>query len=261
MEKLCWKGGALLAPMPAVMVSCGSPEHPNVMTVAWTGIVNTQPAKTYISLRKSRYSYDMIKNSGEFVINLTPSSLVRVCDFCGVRSGREVDKFAACGLTPVAGFSVQAPLIAQCPVNLECRVTDIVEMGSHDMFLADILSVAVDASLVDAAGRLCMEKAGLLAYVHGSYHTLGKKIGQFGFSVKKGSRNGKMPSAPPADRAGKPATGKGTSGEGTPGKDVRGRNIPGKNTQGENTHGKSAVFRGKKPFSPAEKTGRRKKDN
>ena len=185
MAKVSWKGGTLLAPLPAVMVSCGSMEKPNVLTVAWTGIINTQPPKTYISLRKSRYSYDLIKESGSFVINLVPSTLVKACDFCGVRSGRELDKFACCGLTAEKSFTVDAPSIAECPLSLECRVSEIIELGTHDMLLADILSVSVKEELIDKSGRLALEKAGLLAYVHGEYYTLGKKIGSFGYSVKK----------------------------------------------------------------------------
>jgi len=192
MEKVSWKGGALLAPLPAVMVSSGTVEKPNVMTVAWTGIINTQPSKTYISVRKSRYSYDLIKNSGSFVINLVPSTLVKACDFCGVRSGRDIDKFKFCNLTAEASFSVDAPSIAECPLSLECRVSEIIELGSHDMFLADIVSVAVKKDLIDQNGRLALEKAGLLAYVHGEYFTLGKKIGSFGYSVKKKRKPNKV---------------------------------------------------------------------
>ena len=192
MEKVSWKGGALLAPLPAVMVSSGTVEKPNVMTVAWTGIINTQPSKTYISVRKSRYSYDLIKNSGSFVINLVPSTLVKACDFCGVRSGKDTDKFKVCNLTAEASFSVDAPSIAECPLSLECRVTEIIELGSHDMFLADIVSVAVKKDLIDQNGRLALEKAGLLAYVHGEYFTLGKKIGSFGYSVKKKRKPNKV---------------------------------------------------------------------
>ena len=192
MEKVSWKGGALLAPLPAVMVSSGTVEKPNVMTVAWTGIINTQPSKTYISVRKSRYSYDLIKNSGTFVINLVSSTLVKACDFCGVRSGKDIDKFKACNLTAAESFTVEAPSIAECPLSLECRVTEIIELGSHDMFLADIVSVAVKKDLIDQNGRLALEKAGLLAYVHGEYFTLGKKIGSFGYSVKKKRKPNKV---------------------------------------------------------------------
>ena len=181
-----------MAPLPAVMVSSGTVEKPNVMTVAWTGIINTQPSKTYISVRKSRYSYDLIKNSGTFVINLVPSTLVKACDFCGVRSGKDIDKFKVCNLTPEASVTVEAPSIAECPLSLECRVSEIIELGSHDMFLADIVSVAVKKDLIDQNGRLALEKAGLLAYVHGEYFTLGKKIGSFGYSVKKKRKPNKV---------------------------------------------------------------------
>ena len=185
MKKVSWKGGALLAPVPCVMVTCGDVEKPNVMTVAWTGIINTQPPKTYISVRKSRYSYPIIAEKREFVINLTTEALVKAADFCGVRSGKDVDKFAACSLTAQPSNVVSAPSLGESPVSIECRVTDVVELGSHDMFLADIVSVSVDESLVDSAGRLALEKAGLIAYSHGEYFALGKKLGSFGYSVKK----------------------------------------------------------------------------
>ena len=187
MSKICWKGGALIAPVPCVMVSCGSFEKPNVMTVGWTGITCTKPAKTYISVRKSRYSHTLIKDSGEFVINLTTEKLTRAADFCGVRSGRDVDKFEKCSLTPQKGEKVGCPLIAESPVSLECRVTDIIELGSHDMFLADIVAVNVEEELLDAEGRLALERAGLIAYSHGEYYTLGKRLGKFGYSVEKKS--------------------------------------------------------------------------
>ena len=185
MNKVSWKGGALLAPVPCVMVTCGSIEKPNVMTVAWTGIINTQPPKTYISVRKSRYSYPIIAENREFVINLTTEALVKAADFCGVRSGKDVDKFAVCSLTAEPSSVVGAPSLGESPVSIECRVTDVFELGSHDMFLADIVSVSVDESLVDSAGRLALEKAGLIAYSHGEYFALGKKLGSFGYSVKK----------------------------------------------------------------------------
>ena len=149
MAKVFWKGSTLLAPVPPTMVSCGTMEKPNIITVAWTGIVNSQPPMTYISVRPSRYSYELIKQSGEFVINLTPASLVRQADWCGVKSGREVDKFEACKLTPLAANQVSAPLIAECPINLECRVRTVTPLGSHDMFLADIVGVNVDEQYLD----------------------------------------------------------------------------------------------------------------
>ena len=153
MAKVFWKGSTLLAPVPPTMVSCGTMEKPNIITVAWTGIVNSQPPMTYISVRPSRYSYELIKQSGEFVINLTPASLVRQADWCGVKSGREVDKFEACKLTPIAANQVSAPLIAECPINLECRVRSVTPLGSHDMFLADIVGVNVDEQYLDENGK------------------------------------------------------------------------------------------------------------
>lgn len=192
MSKISWKGGALLAPVPAVMVSCGSMEAPNIVTVAWTGITCTQPPKTYISLRKSRHSYGLIKESGCFVINLTTEALVRATDFCGVRSGRDLNKFEVCKLTPEAAEYVPCPAIAESPLSIECRVTDVIELGSHDMFLADIVGVMVDESLLDAGGRLALEKAGLAAYCHGEYFALGKKLGKFGYSVEKKKKKRKI---------------------------------------------------------------------
>lgn len=185
MSKISWKGGALLAPVPAVMVSCGSMDAPNIVTVAWTGITCTQPPKTYIALRKSRFSYGLIKESGCFVINLTTEALVRATDFCGVRSGRDMNKFEVCHLTPEPSEQITAPAIAESPLSIECRVTNIIEQGSHDLFLADIVGVRVDETLMDANGRLALEKAGLAAYCHGEYFALGKKLGKFGFSVEK----------------------------------------------------------------------------
>lgn len=185
MAKVIWKGGALLAPVPPVMVSCGTLEKPNIITIGWTGILNTKPPRTYISVRPERFSYPIIRESGEFVINLTPTSLVRAADLCGVRSGREMDKFAHLGLTPLPAGQVSAPLIAQCPVNIECRVFDRIPLGSHDMFLADILAVHVDEECVSPEGKLLMEKCGLAAYAHGEYFSLGRSLGTFGFSVRK----------------------------------------------------------------------------
>ncbi|MBQ1956451.1 MAG: flavin reductase family protein [Clostridia bacterium] len=197
MSKVQWNGSTLLAPVPAVMVSCGDMENSNIITIAWTGIINSTPAQTYISVRPSRYSYDIIKKSGEFVINLTPSSLVRTADYCGIYTGAKVDKFQKKKLTKQQGSVVSCPLIAECPLSLECRVKEIIPLGSHDMFIADIVAVDVDEKLIDQNGKLHLEKAGLAAYAHGDYFALGKKIGSFGFSAKKpssgkgGGKNGK----------------------------------------------------------------------
>lgn len=189
MSKVVWKGGALSAPLPPVMVTCSDGEKDNIITIAWTGIVNTVPPKTYISVRPSRHSYDMIKNSGEFAINLTPASLIKTADYCGIYTGAKVDKFEKCGLTKTVASQVGAPLIEECPLALECRVTDIIPLGSHDMFLADIVAVDVDESLLGGDGKLHLEKAGLAAFAHGEYFELGRKIGNFGFSVKKKKKN------------------------------------------------------------------------
>ena len=185
MSKLVWKPGALLSPVPPALVTCGTLEAPNLLTIAWTGIVNTRPAMTYISVRPGRFSYPLICQSGEFVINLTTQELVPAADFCGVRSGREVDKFEAMRLTPEAAVHVGAPLIKESPVNLECRVTQIVELGSHHMFLGEVLGVDVDERYLDQNQKLHLERAGLIVYSHGQYFTLGKNIGRFGFSVRK----------------------------------------------------------------------------
>lgn len=185
MSKIQWKGSTLLAPVPAALVSCGTMENPNALTVAWTGITCSDPPMTYISVRPERYSYEIIKNSGEFVINLTTGAMARATDFCGVRSGREMDKLAAAGLTAEPANEVSAPVITQSPLSLECRVRQIISLGSHDMFLAEIVAVDVEEKLLDEAGKLRLEKAGLMAYSHGEYFAMGKKIGSFGYSVRK----------------------------------------------------------------------------
>lgn len=180
-----WKGGALLAPVPPTLVTCKNGDTENVLTVAWTGTLNTIPPKTYISVRPERFSYNLIKDSGVFVINLTPKNLVKACDFCGVRSGAKVDKFAYCNLKTENASEVDVPILSDCPVNIECRVCDIVELGSHHMFVADIVAIDVAKELLDENGRLQMEKADLVAYAHGDYFALGQKLGSFGYSVRK----------------------------------------------------------------------------
>ena len=175
----------MLYPLPPVMVSCGTMEKSNIITVAWTGTVNSEPPMTYVSVRPERHSYAMIKERGEFVINLTTERLVRAADLCGVRSGRDLQKFRFCRLTPAPASAVSAPLIAESPVNIECRVEQRLTLGSHDMFLAKVLAVDVDEALLDAKGVLHLERAGLAAYVHGRYRALGRELGKFGFSVQK----------------------------------------------------------------------------
>lgn len=167
------------------MVTCSRGDEINIITVAWTGIVNSQPPKTYISVRPSRHSHEMIRASREFAIHLTPKSLVRTADWCGIQTGAKVNKFERCHLTPEPASVISAPLIAECPVALECRVTDVIPLGSHDMFLADIVAVDVDERLLDGEGKLRMERADLVAYAHGDYYELGRRLGAFGFSVAK----------------------------------------------------------------------------
>ena len=185
MAKKSLRGGALICPLPPTMVSCGDMESSNIITIGWTGILNTIPPKTYISVRPSRHSYNIIKEKGEFVINLTPSNLVKAADYCGIYTGKKVDKFEKCGLTKEAATQVSCPMIAECPVSIECRVTDIISLGSHDMFMADIVAVNVDEELFDKDDKMRLDKANLVAYAHGEYYELGKKIGKFGFSTNK----------------------------------------------------------------------------
>ena len=185
MAKRTLKGGALVCPLPPTMVSCGDMENSNIITIGWTGILNTIPPKTYISVRPTRHSYEIIKKKGEFVINLTPSNLVKEADYCGIYTGKKVNKFEKCKLTKVKGTVVDAPMIEECPVSIECKVTDIIPLGSHDMFMADIVAVNVDEALFDKDDKMRLDKVNLVAYAHGEYYELGKKIGKFGFSTNK----------------------------------------------------------------------------
>ena len=193
MGRINLKGGALLSPVPPVMVSCGTMEKPNIITVAWCGTLATHPPVTYISVRPTRYSYGLIKDSGEFVINLTNESLVRHADFCGIYTGAKVDKFKKCGLTPEISENVSCPSVAESPLRIECKVRQIVPLGSHDMFVADIVSVSVDEAILDENGKICLDRAHLAAFAHGEYYALGKKLGDFGFSVKKKKKKSKYP--------------------------------------------------------------------
>mgnify|MGYP000020963356 FL=1 len=200
MSKITWKGSVLLGPIPPVLVSCGTPEAPNVFTVAWAGIVNTHPPRVSISVRPSRHSYGLIQQSGEFVINLPTTALARAVDWCGVKSGRDVNKFEAMGLTALPASQVGCPLVGESPVNLECKVFQQIPLGTHDLFLADVVAVNVSEELLDTAGKLHLERAGLLAYAHGQYYSLGEEMGTFGWSVRK-----KQPPARKAPASKKPA--------------------------------------------------------
>lgn len=176
----------MLYPVPAVMVSCGRPgEKPNIITVAWAGTICSDPAMVSISVRKERYSYNILLETGEFVINLVNRRLVRAADYCGVRSGRDVDKFQEMRLTPLPSAKVGAPGIEESPLNLECRVRQVIPLGTHDMFLADVVGVTVDEQYLDEKGTFHLNDSGLVAYSHGTYFELGKKLGTFGFSVKR----------------------------------------------------------------------------
>ena len=184
--KVALKPGAMLCPLPAVMVSCGRGDKKNIITIAWTGIINSQPPLTYISVRKSRHSHDLVAAEGEFVINLTTEDLVFTADWCGVKSGADCDKFEEMGLTPLPADKVGCPMIAESPVNLECKVTEMRSYPTHDMFVAEIVAVHVSEELMEDDGRIALEKAGLAAYAHGLYFGLKKNpLGRFGFSVMK----------------------------------------------------------------------------
>ncbi len=185
MAKITWQPGTMLAPLPPALITSGDMEHPNVMTAAWTGIICSDPVITYVSLRPSRYTHELVTQNKEFVINLPTWHHAEAVDMVGVKSGRDCDKFALTGLTAEASTQVKAPQIAQCPVSIECKVLEVRPFGSHDMFLAEVVAVNVDDQYIDETGALDLEKAGLIAYAHGFYYTLGRKLGKFGFSVEK----------------------------------------------------------------------------
>ena len=185
MAKKLWKSGTFIYPIPAVMVSCGDMENSNIITVAWTGILNTNPAKVYISVRPERYSYNIIKEKKEFVINLTNKDLAYATDWCGVKTGAKVDKFKEMHLTKEECQFVSAPAIKESPVSIECKVTDIKEFGSHHMFIADVMSIDADEKYINEKGSFDISKCNLIAYANGGYYELGRKIGKFGFSVEK----------------------------------------------------------------------------
>ncbi len=185
MGKAIWKPGTVLYPVPVVMVSCGTEENANIITVAWTGTINSDPAMTYVSIRPSRHSFELIKNSGEFVINLVTKDLTYACDFCGVKSGRDMDKFKEMKLTAKKGEKVDAPIIYESPVNIECKVKEIIPLGTHHMFLAEVVSVSVSDEYLDETGKFHFNDTEPVCYSHGAYFTLGEQLGTFGYSVKK----------------------------------------------------------------------------
>lgn len=184
MSKTTLKASTLLAPLPAVMVSVGDMEDANIITVAWTGIVCSYPPRVYISVRKDRFSHEYLTKRGEFVINLTSQQLLPACDYCGIRSGREINKFEEMKLTKLACENVATPMIAESPVNLECKVFDVIELGSHDMFLADVLCVHADDNIM-VDGKVDYKAAGLVCYQHGDYYATGRQLGRFGFAAQR----------------------------------------------------------------------------
>ena len=191
MSKVTWKPGTFLYPLPVVMVSCGTMEQSNIITVAWTGILNTDPATVYISVKPSRYSYNIIKQNREFVINLTTQKLAKETDWCGVKTGSKVDKFKEMHLTKEKANFIQCPMIKESPVSVECKVKEIKKMGSHDMFIADVLAINADEKYINEKGAFDISKCDLITYANGHYYTLGKKIGRFGFSVQKKKKKSK----------------------------------------------------------------------
>lgn len=191
MSKVEWKPGTFIYPIPAVMVTSGTMEKSNIMTVAWTGILNTNPAMCYISVRPERYSYNLIRESGEFVINLTNEQLAYATDWCGVRSGREYDKFKEMKLTKEKAKHVKCPLIKESPVSVECKVKEIKELGSHHMFIAEVVAINADEKYIDDKGAFDISKCNLIAYSNGKYNELGKKVGKFGYSVQKNKKRRK----------------------------------------------------------------------
>lgn len=183
--KQVWKPGTLLYPLPAVLVSCGDSAHSNLMTAAWTGTVCTNPAMLYVSIRPERYSYGIIRERGEFTVNLTTAAMARATDYCGVKSGRDTDKWVGSGLHPVPGVGVACPAVEESPVSIECRLRQVIPLGSHDMFLAEVVDVLADGRYMDADGRFDLAKAGLMNYSHGHYYCQGRPLGHFGFSVRR----------------------------------------------------------------------------
>jgi len=186
LSKQVWKPSTMLNPVPVVMVSCADKEgKPNIITLAWAGTINSDPPMVSISVRKSRYSHELISETGNFVINLPNRKLTFATDYCGVKSGRDMNKFEAMNLTPEKASIVSSPIIKECPVNMECVVKQVIELGSHDMFLAEVVATNVEESLLDQNGKLDLNKADLICYSHGEYYPLGKSLGFFGYSVAK----------------------------------------------------------------------------
>ena len=195
MARQNFKAGTLMAPLPAVMVSVGDMEESNLITVAWTGILSSEPPRTYISVRPSRHSHKILLEKGEFVINLTSEELAKATDYVGIYTGAKVDKFEKCKLTKIPSKEVEAPTVAEAPIALECRVFEVMHSGTHDIFMADIVNVSCKDELLDENGKIHFDKAKLMAYSHGEYYALGRRLGRFGFSTDKKKKGGKKPAS------------------------------------------------------------------
>lgn len=195
MARKILKAGVLTAPLPPVLATVGTGDEANIITIGWTGILSTHPPRTYISVRPERHSHSLLRRHGEFVINLTTVDMAKKVDYCGIYTGAKVDKFKECGFTKVDSREVAIPSIGECPLSLECRVVEVIPMGTHDVFIADVVAVSVDDSILDEDGKLRFDKAGLLAYAHGEYYALGEKVGRFGFSTDKPKKGEKKPTA------------------------------------------------------------------
>jgi flavin reductase (DIM6/NTAB) family NADH-FMN oxidoreductase RutF len=200
-KKTSWKPGNLLYPLPVVLVSCGGTRgwKPNLITIAWIGSVCTEPPMLSISVRPERYSHDIIKSTGEFAVNIPSANQARATDWCGVISGRDMDKFAATGLIPGPALKLNCPIVVDCPINIECRVCQSLRLGSHTLFLAEVAAVQVRSDIIETSGRLAIERAGLIAFAHGHYFSLGQHLGHFGYSVRK-PQKGKRRGQPPKNR-------------------------------------------------------------
>ena len=267
LQKTKWKAGNMIYPLPAVMVSCGDEASANIVTVAWTGTICTNPPMTYISLRSSRYSYDIIKRTGIFVINLTTEALVRATDFCGVKSGRDLDKFAEMGLTIERDEETRCPMILESPVSIVCETVEIKELGSHHMFIANVKSVYVDERYMNEKGKFELNHTGLIAYSHGSYLRTGEELGTFGYSISKKKKPATSAKAKPATKGKiasaekKPAAkkdqvvGKGKNANSEPsykvgkGQKAKSKRSPKKGDGSE----KAGSFKGNKPFKNKKK--------
>lgn len=204
MSRKTLKPGALTAPLPPVLATVGVGDEANIITIGWTGILSTHPPRTYISVRPERHSHALLRRHGEFVINLTTVKMAREVDYCGIYTGAKVDKFKECRFTKAESTAVAVPSIAESPLSIECRVVEVIPMGTHDVFIADIVGVTCDDSILDPDGKMCFDRAGLLAYAHGEYFALGDKVGKFGFSTKKETKKQKPKSTKPTAKSDAP---------------------------------------------------------